>query len=75
MCLLTSIIVTVLILECACVFLASSYATNEDALDTACSRFISSGTHNAVHRMFLLAYPKSYSVSQLTEFLLIHRLR
>jgi hypothetical protein len=76
-CLLTSIIVTVLILERACLFLAMpSHPANEEALDRACSEFIFSGSHNAVHRLLLLAYPEVYhSASQLTEFILTHRLR
>ena len=73
--LLTFILATVLILERACFLLASpSRPTNDGALDIACSQFISSGTHNAVHQVFLLS-PEVYSVSQLTEFILAHRLR
>ena len=68
-------IATVLILEYATILLASpSPPTLEKALDNACSQFISSNTHDAANRLFLLSQ-KSYSTEQLTGFLLRHRLR
>ena len=69
------LIATVLILECAAILFASPpHPPRVEALDKACSQFISSNTHNAVNRLFLLS-PKPYSIQQFTEFLLIHRLR
>lgn len=66
-----TMIATVLILEYTCVLFASpSHPSLGKALDNACSQFISSGTHNAINRLFLL-----YSTQQLTEFILTHRLR
>ena len=68
-------IATVLILEYAAILFASpSRPSLEEALNKACSQFISSNTHNAVNRLFLLS-PKPYSPQQFTEFLFIHRLR
>ena len=71
LCLLTSKIATVIILEYACILFASpSGPTLGQVLDRACSQFISSDTHNAVKRLFQL-----YSTQQLIEFILTHRLR
>ena len=71
LCLLTSKIATVIILEYACIlFTSPSRPTLEQVLDRACSQFISSDTHNAVKRLFRL-----YSTQQLIEFILTHRLR
>ena len=72
---LTFKIATVLILEYATIlYISPSRPTREKALDRACSQFISSNTHNAANRLFLLS-TIPYSTQQLTEFLLEHRLR
>ena len=70
--LLTSETATVLILEYATIRFASpSRSTRDEALDEACSKFISSDTYNLVHQELVL----SDSAPQLTEFILTHRLR
>ena len=75
LCLLTFKIATVLILEYATIlYVSPSCPTRESALDMACSQFISSNTHNAANRLFLLSL-KPLSTQQLTDFLLIRRLR
>ena len=72
---LTSNIVTILILDRASLFYASpSCPTLEEALDQAYSQYKSSDTHNTVKEQFLLPL-KQYSISQLEEFVLSHRLR
>jgi len=72
---LTSNIVTILILDRACIRYASpSSPTRIRALDQACSQYASSDIHDAVKEQFLLP-PKQYSISQFTEFVLSHRLR
>lgn len=74
MALLTFVIATVFILEHASILLASpSHPSNQDALDNAFYQFISSGTRNVVHQKLLLS-TEVYSVLQLTEFILTHRL-
>jgi len=73
--LLTSKIAIVLILEYACIlFAAPSRPTREEALDKACSQYISSHTDNAVHLLLLLS-PRPYSPQKIIEFVLMHRLR
>jgi len=72
---LTSKIVAILILDHASILYASpSHSTVADALDQACSQYISSDTHNAVKEQFSQP-PTRYSISQITEFVLSHRLR
>ena len=76
--LLTFRIATVLILEYASILFASPYRpTRKKAFDKACSKFMSSGTQNAVNQLvqlFLLS-PESYSTQKFIEFILAHRLR
>jgi len=68
-----TMIVTLLILNRTSLLYASpSRPTCEDALDQACSQYISSDTHNAVKEQFSLP-PKQYSTSQFTEFVLSRR--
>jgi len=70
-----TMIATVLMLEYACILFASpSCPTREEALDEAYSHFMSSGTHEAVNRLFLSSL-EPYSPQQFTEFILTHRLR
>jgi len=70
-----TMIATVLIMEYASIlFTSPSRPTCEEAMDGACSRFRSSGTHNVVNRLFLPS-PKPYSTQQCEEFILMHRLR
>ena len=70
LCLLIFKIATVLILEYATILFASpSRPTREEAFDTACLQFISSGTHIAVNNQ---QFP--LSTEELTEFILTHRL-
>ena len=70
---LTSKIVTLLILNRTSLLYASpSRPTLDNALDQACSQYISSDTHNAVKEQFLLP-PKQYSILQFTKFVLSHR--
>ena len=65
----------ILILDCASLFYASrSRPTLEEALDQAYSQYKSSDTHNAVKEQFSLPI-QEYSISQLEEFVLSHRLR
>jgi len=72
---LTSNIVTILILDRACLFYASpSRSTRIRALDQACSQYASSDIHDAVQEQFSLPRTQ-YSISQFTEFVLSHRLR
>jgi len=67
-------IVSILILDRASVSYASpSHPTLKDALDQAYSQYESSDTHNAVKEQFSLPLTE-YSISQLTEFVLSHRL-
>jgi hypothetical protein len=67
-------IVTILILESACVSHASqSKPTAEQALNQAYSRYCASSTHNEVTQQFS-ATPNNYSVLQLTDFILRYRL-
>jgi len=70
-----TMIVTILILDCASLFYASpSRPTLDDALDQAFSQYKSSGTHNAVKEQFSRP-PEQYSFSHFAEFVLSHRLR
>ena len=72
---LTSKIVAILILDRASILSVSpSRPTVTDALDQACSQYISSDTHQAVKEQFSQP-PKQYSILQFTEFVLSHRLR
>jgi len=67
---LTSIIVTILILEHACLFHASlSKPTVNEALDKAYFQYQASNTYDAVIRQFV-APSKKYSVLQFIEFIL-----
>jgi len=69
-----TMIVAVLILECASLLCASPSApTLYEALDNACSRYVSSDTHTAVKQQFLLS-PSQYSIREFTEFVLTHHL-
>ena len=68
-------IVTTLVLDRATLlYTSSSRPTFANALDMACSQYISSGTHNAVKERFSLP-PTQYSTSDFTEFALHHRLQ
>ena len=72
---LTSKLVTILILDCASLLYASpSRLTLEEALDQAYSQYKSSDTHDAVKERFSLPLIR-YSIPQLEEFVLNHRLR
>ena len=72
---LTSKIASILILDRASLFIASpSSPTFEDGLDQAYFQYKSSHTHDMVKAQFSLR-PKQYSISQLTEFVLSHRLQ
>ena len=67
-------IVTIIILEFACHFRASSpSSTRAKALDEAYSQYKRSGTNKAVKRQFP-GSPNQYSISQFTKFILQHRL-
>lgn len=67
---LTSKIGTILILNFVSYFFASSeHPTLNEALDKACSRYVSSDAHSAVKGQFLLS-PKQHSIQQFTEFIL-----
>ena len=71
---LTSKIASILILNRASLLYASpSRPTLEGALDQAYYQYKSSRTHNAVKEQFSF-HPKQYSVSQITDFVLSHRL-
>jgi len=68
-----TIIVTILILEHACLFHASSSKPSpKEALDRAYARFIDSNTYSALIEQFP-AY-QDYTTSQLVGFILNHRL-
>jgi hypothetical protein len=74
---LTSNIVTILILEHACLFYASlSRPTLKNAVERAYDRYTASGTdvHDAVRKHFP-APPQEYSISEFTDFILDHRLQ
>ena len=65
---------TILILEHACLFYASSSKpTVNEALDKAYSQYQASSTHDTVIRQFLTPFDK-YSILQFVEFILDHRL-
>jgi hypothetical protein len=64
-----------LILEHACLFYASQLKpTRDEALDSACSQYISSNIHNTVIKQFS-APPMQYSILEFKEFILKHRLQ
>ena len=64
----------VLILEHASLLCTSTSApTLHESLDNACSLYVSSSTHTAVKEKFVLS-PSQYSIPDLTEFVLSHRL-
>lgn len=66
---------TVLILERASLFYASPFSpTLDEALDNAYSQYLSSDTHFAVTQQFSLS-ANHYSIYELTEFVLSHRLQ
>jgi hypothetical protein len=66
--------VTILILQHACLFHASSSKpTVNEALDYAYSQYQASNTHNTAIRKFV-APSEKYSVLQITEFILNHQL-
>jgi hypothetical protein len=66
-------LVTILILEHACLLYASlSRPSLEWALVNSISQYQASDTHSAVMRQFTA--PQEYSVSQFVEFILEHRL-
>ena len=72
---LTSKIASILILDCASLIYASaSRPTLEGALDQAYHQYKSSDTHDAVKERFSLPLIR-YSIPQLEEFVLNHRLR
>ena len=72
---LTSKTVTILILDRASLLcLSPSRPTLDDALGHAHSQYEFSGIHNAVKEQLSLPRER-YSISQLTEFVLSHRLR
>jgi len=63
------IIVTILVLERACLFYASSSRPPyTKALDMACSRYTTSDTHNAL----MVQFPscRTYSISKISDFIL-----
>jgi len=67
-------IVTIIILEYACRFHASSPdSTRVKVLDEAYSRYKQSGTYEVLEREFP-GSPNEYSIEQFTEFTLQHRL-
>jgi len=69
-----TMIVTIIILDYACRFRASSPgSTHEEAIDEAYSRYKQSGTHEAIKAQFP-GSPDQYYIPQLTEFVLQHRL-
>jgi len=69
-----TMIVTILILECAWHFYASlSKPTINEALDKAYSQYQASNTYDATIRQFS-APPKEYSILNYTEFILNHHL-
>ena len=71
---LTSKIVSILILEHATLYYASSSTpTLNQALDWACSQYRASNTHDLVIEQFS-ASPLTYNILQLTEFILRNRL-
>src|SRR6266850_3095452 len=71
---LTSKIVSILILEHAALYYASSSRPDlDEALDRAYSQYRASNTHSAIMEQFSVP-PETYSISQLTEFILENRL-
>ena len=67
-------IAVILILDRASLsYVSPSRPTLDDALDQACSRYGSSNIHSVVREQFFLP-PTHYSISQFTEFVLMHRL-
>jgi hypothetical protein len=67
-------IVTILILENACLSFASQFKPGRDkALDQAYSQCCASGVYNKVIKQFF-APPKGYSILQFREFILNHHL-
>ena len=65
---------TIIILEYACRFYASSPdSPRVKALDKAYSQYKQSGTHKVVGSQFP-GSPNEYSIPQFTEFILQHRL-
>jgi hypothetical protein len=65
--------VTILILEHACLFYASSsMPTFENAFDDAYSQYQAADIHNKVIKQFS-GPSKEYSIQQFTEFILSHR--
>jgi hypothetical protein len=67
-------IVTILILDYACLsYASSSRPTLKKALNKACSQYIASCTHNEVIRQFT-THPQEYPILDFTEFVLQHRL-
>jgi len=70
-----AMIVMILILECASISYASpSSPTLHESLDHAYSQYMSSDIHIAVKQQLSLS-PNHYSVDELVEFVLRHRLR
>jgi hypothetical protein len=71
---LTFQIASVLILDHAGLVLSSlSNPAPDEVLDVAASRYVSSSIHNTVKKQFP-GFPKDYSISQLTAFILANRL-
>ena len=71
---LTSKIVTILILEHACLSYASqSEPSRDEALDRAYSQYCASGVHVDLTKQFS-AHAREYSIAQFTEFILEHHL-
>ena len=72
---LTLWIVTLLILDRACLsYATSSKPSLKKALNKACAQYITSPIHGIITKQFS-ASPRAYSTSQFTEFVLQHRLR
>jgi hypothetical protein len=68
-------IVSIIILEHASLYYASlSRPTLDQALDRAYAQYMASNTHNAVIQQFS-ASSQTYSVLQLTDFILKYRLK
>ena len=64
----------ILILENACLYYASQPEPNRDeALNQAYSQYCGSGIHSEVTKQFF-SMPTEYSMLQITEFILKHRL-
>ena len=71
---LTSKIVAIIIVDCACLLYASaSRPPYKEALHMACFRYLYSDTQNAIKVRF--PSPGQYSSSDITDFVLANRLK